>query len=67
MQPIRGKSTVSTSSNVEIGRLKKEERRKKMNNLAVELVSSLVLQRNFFASLTVLLLAEQPNMKVRCL
>ncbi len=28
MQPIRGKSTVSISSNVEIGRLKKEERKK---------------------------------------
>ncbi len=58
---FRGKSTVSTKGNVEIGGLKKKD------NLAVQLTSSLVLQRCFFVSLKVLAVAEQPNMKVMCL
>ncbi len=66
MLPIRVETTVSTHGSVEIARLKKkEERKKKMNNLAVLTNSSLVLPQWLLATLTVFVVTEHSSMKVR--
>ncbi len=65
MQSIRGKCIVSTSSNVEIDRLKKERKKKEDEQFGSLANFQFSTSAILFASFTVLLVTEQPKRKVR--